>query len=69
MIGQPANDLAAFGHLLVRRAILRDDWVADAIFDLAAGDQKAWSPAQWATLTTELAGSDLRLRDWLILYD
>lgn len=69
MIGQPARDLASYGHLLVRRAILRDDWVADAIFDLAANGKEAWTTAEWTKLESELAGSDLLLRDWLILYD
>ena len=64
----PANDLADYGHLLVRRAILRDDWVAMEIFDLAANGQKEWDLAQWAALEAKLSKSTLTVSEWLIYY-
>jgi hypothetical protein len=68
MIGSPEPDLADHGNLLVRRAILRDDWVSDRIFDLAAGDQTEWTLEEWATLEMELAQCNLKIKDWLVLY-
>jgi hypothetical protein len=68
MIGQPEPDLASYGHLLVRRAILRDDWISEAILELAAGDKLEWTVPEWDTLTAELAGCDLTIEDWLIYY-
>lgn len=69
MIGQPANDLTAYGSLLVRRAVLRDDWIAEAIFDLASADRTDWTPQQWDTLLKELTESSLTIEQWLTLYD
>lgn len=68
MIGQPRADLTDYGHLLVRRAVLRDDWISDEILELAANGQRDWTVAEWTALLTELQASKLRLRDWLILY-
>jgi hypothetical protein len=68
MIGQPEPQLSDYGHLLVRRAICRGDWVSDAIFELAANGQREWTLAEWKKLESELETSKLRLREWLILY-
>ena len=62
------RDLKDHGSLLVRRAVLRDDWIADAILDLAAGDQTEWTLEQWDTLFTDLKKSDLTVEAWLMLY-
>ncbi len=55
------------GRLLVRRAINRDDWISDAILDIAAGDREDWSTEDWNTLLSELQTCRLRLADWLDL--
>lgn len=67
-IGSPEQDLADYGHLLVRRAILRDDWIADRILDLAAGDQTEWTLKEWETLEMELGQCNMKIQDWIILY-
>lgn len=67
MIGQPDRQLAEFGHLLIRRAILRDDWVADQIFDLAAEGQSEWTTQQWDTLLASLENSDQTVKEWLAI--
>jgi len=64
----PANDLADYGHLLIRRAIQRDDWVAMAIFDLAANGKKDWELKEWQTLESTLAESKLTVAEWLVYY-
>ena len=68
MIGVAEHDLADYGHLLVRRAVLRDDWVAEAILELAANGQTEWTIIEWCELLAELKASKMRLRDWLVLY-
>jgi hypothetical protein len=40
----PAERLRDHGRLLVRRAVKREDWITDALLDLAAGDQQQWTP-------------------------
>ena len=66
--GSPANDLSAYGSLLVRRAVLRDDWISDTILDLAAEGRTEWTSKDWDTLLAELKTSTLTVADWLILY-
>jgi hypothetical protein len=68
MIGQPRGDLTDHGHLLVRRAVLRDDWISEEILELAANGQREWTVAEWSDLLAELKASKMRLRDWLVLY-
>lgn len=68
MIGQPDQQLADHGRLLVRRAILRDDWISDAIFELAANGQREWTLTEWKKLESELKTSKMRIRDFLVLY-
>lgn len=68
MIGVPANDLADYGHLLVRRAIQRDDWVTEAIFDLAADGQTEWTLVEWDAVVAKIESSDLTVAEWSIYY-
>lgn len=67
-IGRPANDLSAHGNLLVRRAVLRDDWIADALLDIAAADQTEWTLEEWQALLTELESSDMTISEFLDFY-
>lgn len=67
MIDKP-QDLRDHGRLLVRRAVKRDDWIAEALLDLAAGDKQEWTPGEWSELQTELAGSDMTIEEWLVFY-
>ena len=53
------------GHILIRRVIERDDWVSEAIFDIAAGDKKHWSPIEWAAVLCDLERCKLKVADWL----
>ena len=69
MIGQPERDLAEFGHLLIRRAILRDDWVAEAIFNLAAEGQTKWDTRQWDTLLSSLENSQQTVAEWVTAHE
>lgn len=64
MIGK-SQDLADFGHLLIRRAILRDDWVAEAIFNIAAEGQTKWDTRQWDALLAGLESSQQTVNEWL----
>ena len=68
VIGQTDNNLSDHGSLLVRRAVLRDDWISEAIFDLAADGQTEWTLKDWDTLVAELEASTLSIADWLVLY-
>lgn len=53
------------GNILVRRVIKRDDWAAEAIFDIAAGDKKDWTPIEWAAVLCDLERCQLKVADWL----
>lgn len=68
MHAQPDNDLRDHGRLLVRRAVFRDDWITDALLDLAAGDQHEWTPQEWDTLLAEVSGSDMTIDEFLDFY-
>lgn len=52
-------------HLLVRRAVQRDDEVADAIFDLASSGRLDWDVDSWDDLLNELDNTDKTVGDWL----
>ncbi|KKL93767.1 hypothetical protein LCGC14_1871370 [marine sediment metagenome] len=54
-----------FGNILVRRVIKRNDWAAEAIFDIAAGDKKEWTPIEWAAVLCDLERCQLKVTDWL----
>jgi hypothetical protein len=68
MIGAPPQDLADHGALLVRRAISRDDWISQAIMDLAADGKTEWTPDEWMDLTMELEASDMTIREFIDFY-
>lgn len=57
----------AAGKLLVRRAVHRNDWIAQAIFDIAAGDKKHWTTHEWRQVLTDFEACRLRVNDWLDL--
>ena len=70
MIGQLVSlqeRLRDRGRLLVRRAVTRDDWIADALLDLAADadGRTEWTPEQWDMLLTDLRRSDMSIEEWL----
>ena len=64
----PAAILEDHGRLLVRRAVLRDDEISQALLDLAAGDQTEWTPQEWFDLSMELENSDMTISDFLVFY-
>ncbi len=68
MIGCPDNDITAHGSLLIRRAVLRDDWISDTLLDLAAAGRIKWTLAEWEVLLAEMATSKLTVGEWLTLY-
>ena len=57
----------AGGHLLVSRAVDRNDGISDALLDIAAGDQTEWTLTSWRALLRDLRRSRLKVRDWLDL--
>ena len=67
-MGEQANDLAEYGHLLVRRAILRDDWVTEAIFDLAANGRTEWTLVEWDAVVAKIEESTLTVAEWSVYY-
>ena len=72
MIGAPdrtqADRLRDHGRLLVRRAVTREDWIADAIFEIAAKDQTEWTPQEWFDLQMDLESSDMTISEFLDFY-
>lgn len=55
------------GHLLVRRACDRDDWIGSAVLDVAAGDKREWTPSEWSAMLADLHRTPGNLADWLDL--
>jgi hypothetical protein len=68
MIGDKPRDLNEHGRLLVRRAVHRDDWISEALLDIAAGDQTEWTTQEWDALLTELDACDMTIAEWLTFY-
>ena len=70
MIGlpDPSQDLKNYGQLLIRRAVLREDWIAAAICDIRAAEKKQWDLQEWDTALRELKASTLTVNEWLTLY-
>ena len=72
MIGRPDNDLTSHGSLLIRRAVLRDDWIGEQLLTLATAayypGKSEWTLPQWDTLMKELQSSTLTVEEWLTLY-
>lgn len=66
IIGKPKeNNLSDHGRLLIRRAVLRDDWISDAILDLAAGNKTEWTPQEWFDLLMDLESSDMTIKEFI----
>jgi hypothetical protein len=63
-----ASELRDHGRLLVRRAVDRDDWISEALLDIAANGQKEWTPAQWDALLAEISGNDMSIDEFLDFY-
>ena len=65
-----ADKLRDHGRLLVRRAVNRDDWIADALMELAAESdgRTDWTPQEWDTFVSETFGNDMRIDEWLDFY-
>jgi hypothetical protein len=61
----PAERLRDHGRLLVRRAVKREDWITDALLDLAAGDQQQWTPQERFDLLMDMEASDMTIDEWL----
>ena len=55
------------GRLLVRRAVNRNDWISEALLDIAAGDQTHWTPQEWTVLLADVRTTRLHIDDWLDL--
>lgn len=68
MNATPDRDLSAHGSLLVRRAVLHDDWISDAILNMAAGTRRDWTLAEWDALLSEIMGCDLTVEEWITFY-
>ena len=64
----PPGRLADHGRLLVRRAIDREDWISEAIFDIACNGKRHWTSSEWDALLTEICADDMTIADFLILY-
>ena len=66
MIGKPANNLKRdAGHLMVCHAARREDWIADSIFDIVAGNQIEWTPKEWKAVLKDLDANTLTIREWI----
>lgn len=67
MFGHPQKRLALedHGHLLVSRAIERNDEISYAIFDVAAAGKTDWTPAEWYQLLKVLENCKLKIKDWI----
>ena len=59
--------LEAVGRIQVRTIARRDNATTDALFDVAMGDQLAWTLCSLKTLTRSLEACKLKVRDWLLL--
>ena len=65
MIGRPKFDIHEHGRKLVRRAVVLDDELCDAIMDAAMGSQRAWEPSAINALNDNLDACDLTVSEWL----
>ena len=63
------KQLTEHGALLVRRAMLRDDWITKALIDLAAADKPTWTFEEWHALLAELDNAgEMTISEFLTLY-
>ncbi len=53
------------GRKLVRRAILMEGDLADAMMHLAMGPKREWTPGEIIALNDELEHCDLSISQWL----
>lgn len=65
MIGQPRFDIHAHRRKLVRRAILIEGDLQDALMDIAMGAKLEWSTEEITALNDELENCSLSIEDWL----
>ncbi len=65
MIGQPQFNIHSHGRKLVRRAILIEGDLCDAVMDAAMGSKCEWSPNEIAALNDELENCKLNISQWL----
>ena len=63
MIGQRAFDIHDHGRKLVRRAVVLDGDLCNAIMDLAMGSQSAWSLLEANALNDELDACELTVAE------
>ena len=57
--------VTAYGNRLVRRVIDQEDWASEAIYEIAAGDKKNWTPIEWQAVLSDLERSPLKVKDWV----
>lgn len=57
--------LSQYGHRQVNRVIEEDNWAAELIFDIAAGDKTHWTPIEWAAVLSDLERCKLKVSDWV----
>ena len=55
--------LSRNGHLLVRRAVQRDDDVAQAVLDTLAGQKRSWTLSEWEGLLFEATLDDRLVKE------
>ena len=65
---EPSQDeiLEENGHLMVRRAIEREDAVADAVFNVLAGSRLEWTLEDWEELLHNARLDDRRVRQLIV---
>ena len=56
------NPLDGAGHLLVRRALEREDEIAYALFDLLAPQQE-WTPSEWQQWLREMSTDNRKIEE------
>ena len=57
-----SNPLIGAGHLLVRRALEREDEIAYALFDLLAPQQE-WTPDEWQQWLKTMSEDDRKVEE------
>lgn len=57
--------LLQYGNRQVNRVIEEDNWAAELIFDIAAGDKTFWTPLEWAAVLSDLERCKLKVSEWV----
>ncbi len=65
MIGQPGFDIHTHGHRMVRRAVVLDGELCDAIMEVAMGSQRAWCLQEIKALNDQLENCEMSVSEWL----